>query len=146
MSQNYSAAECEATSDKVRRLLLDRTFITYVLVGVLNTAFGYSMFAMLICVGFHYTIAVLIGTLLGVLFNFKTIGKLVFKQNDNSLIFRFVTVYIITMVLNIAGLRLYKNYNDNLYLAGILMLIPLTVISFILHNRFVFRKKVSECP
>jgi len=129
----------------VKRLLWDRSFITYILVGILNTAFGYSMFAMLIYLGFHYTLAVLIGTALGVLFNFKTIGNLVFKQNDNSLIFRFVTVYIITMTLNIGGLKIYKIYNDNLYVAGFLMLIPTTVISFILHNKFVFRKKVVKC-
>lgn len=121
---------------------MNNLLITYVLVGLLNTVFFYSIFAILIYAKVHYTLALLLATILSVLFNFKTIGKLVFRNNDNALIFRFITVYVITYLLNVAGLRIYRIYDDNMYLAGFLMLIPATVISFVLHNRFVFRKKV----
>lgn len=115
--------------------------VTYLLVGVLNTVFGYSVFAALLFIHCHYTLAVLLSTVLGVLFNFKTIGKLVFKSHDNRLIFRFVSVYVVTYLLNISGLRLYKIFDDNMYLAGFLMLIPSTMVSFTLHKLFVFRGK-----
>ena len=58
-------------------------FPQFVLVGILNTAFGYGCFALFIYLGLHYTIAVLLGTCLGILFNFKTLGHLVFKNKQN---------------------------------------------------------------
>lgn len=118
---------------------MNRTFATYIMVGILNTAFGYSLFALFIFLKLHYSLALLFATTLGVLFNFKTIGRLVFKSNDNSLIFRFFAVYGVTYLLNVAGLRLLSYFNLNMYLAGAILILPMAVISFILHRGFVFR-------
>lgn len=117
---------------------IDRAFIIYLLVGVMNTIFGYSIFAILIYLKFHYSLAALLATVLGVLFNFKSIGKLVFKNNDNSLIYRFISVYIVTYLINIGGMKIYRVFDDNMYLAGLVMIIPAAIISFVLHKRFVF--------
>ena len=46
---------------------MTRTFFTYILVGILNTAVGYGLFALFISFGIHYSLAVLLSTLLGVL-------------------------------------------------------------------------------
>lgn len=117
-------------------------FVRYLLVGILNTVFGYSLYAFFIFLNLHYSVAVLLGTVLGVLFNFKTIGKLVFKSHNNALIFRFVTVYALTYFVNVGGLRIFKGYNINMYLSGFLMLFPATVISYTLHKRFVFKESL----
>jgi len=117
------------------------TFTRYIMVGLLNTAVGYSFFAVFIFFGLHYSLAVLLATILGVLFNFKTIGTIVFKNNSNSLIIRFVAVYILTYFLNVEGLHVLKNFRFDIYLAGALMLAPMSIISFILHKTFVFRTK-----
>jgi putative flippase GtrA len=111
------------------------------LVGLLNTAVGYSLYAIFIFFGMHYSLAVLFSTILGVLFNFKTIGKIVFKNSSNHLLLRFVAVYIVTYFINIAGLRICKNFNIDMYLAGALLLVPLAIISFVLHKTFVFHTK-----
>jgi putative flippase GtrA len=123
------------------RFVINRVFIIYILVGILNTLFGYSVFALFIYLKVHYSLAALLSTVLGVLFNFKTIGKLVFGSNDNTLIFRFVSVYIVVYLMNVAGLRIYRLFDDNMYLAGLLMIIPAAIVSFALHSRFVFRRK-----
>ncbi|NCQ92050.1 MAG: hypothetical protein GPI94_15420 [Microcystis aeruginosa LG13-03] len=60
------------------KLLKKHRFVRFLLVGVLNTIFGYSLFAVLILIGLNYKYAVLIGTIQGVLFNFQTTGRLVF--------------------------------------------------------------------
>ncbi len=114
-------------------------FFRFIVVGVINTAFGYGIFALLIYLKFHYTIAVLISTVLGVLFNFKTIGKLVFKNNDNKLILRFIIVYFITYWINVFLIFIFKKiFYQNLYFAGFLSLIPVAVITFLLNKHFVF--------
>lgn len=119
---------------------MKRLLITYLMVGILNTAVGYSLFALFIFLNFHYTLAVLLGTILGVLFNFKTIGRLVFKSHDNALIFRFISVYVVTYVMNVFGLKFFDSYGVDMYLAGFLMIFPTTAVSFTLHKCFVFRK------
>lgn len=116
--------------------------IKFLFVGILNTIFGYSLFAIFIFFNMHYSLAVLCSTILGVLFNFKTIGKLVFGSHDNSLIFRFVAVYIVIYILNISFLWFFKYLGfGNMYINGMVLLAPLAVVSFILNKKFVFRNK-----
>lgn len=118
---------------------MTRTFITYILVGILNTAVGYSLFAMFIYLKLHYSLAVLLSTVLGILFNFNTIGRLVFKSRDNTLIFRFFAVYGFTYLFNVAGLKVLSIFKFDMYVAGAALLLPMAVISYIFHKGFVFR-------
>lgn len=123
---------------------MTRTFVAYILVGILNTAVGYSLFALFIFLELHYSLAVLLSTVLGILFNFKTIGKIVFKSSDNRLIFRFFAVYAVTYLLNVAGLWLLKGFQLDMYRAGAVMLLPMAVVSFMLHRKFVFHESLKE--
>ena len=120
--------------------ILNNYFVKFLLVGVLNTVFGYSIFSMLIYLNIHYTVAVFLSTVLGALFNFKTIGKLVFKSHDNRLIFRFVFVYLIVYLLNISSLWFFKSLGyTNMYVNGLILVIPLALVSFVLNKKFVFK-------
>ncbi len=119
--------------------LFHNKFVRFLFVGGINTLFGYGVFALLIFLRFHYAIAALFATILSVLFNFKTTGRLVFGNNDNRLIFKFIGVYSIIYILNIGVLKVFKFYEVNMYLAGALVLLPLAVIAFLLNKKFVFR-------
>lgn len=121
--------------------MLNRRFFLYLLVGMLNTAVGYGIYSSLIFAGLHYSLATVLATICCILFNFKSTGKIVFKNDDNYLLIRFILVYVITCIFNVAGLRLYKLFGDNMYLAGIVMIFPSALVSFVLLNRFVFNKK-----
>ena len=57
-------------------------FLGFLLVGGVNTAFGYGMFVVCLWLGMHYAVAAAVATLLGVLFNFFSTGGLVFKNRD----------------------------------------------------------------
>jgi len=59
-------------------LIKKHEFARFVLVGVLNTLFSYFLYGSLILIGLNYKYAVLLATILGVLFNFQTTGRLVF--------------------------------------------------------------------
>ena len=119
-------------------------FVRYLLVGVMNTAFGYSLYALFIYLQMHYSAALLLSTVLGVLFNFKTIGTLVFNSGRNDLIFRFVAVYLFTYLLNLSGLRICSGFGFDMYAAGALLLVPVTATSFLLHNTFVFKERLAD--
>ncbi|HCS64153.1 MAG TPA: polysaccharide biosynthesis protein GtrA [Cellvibrio sp.] len=119
-------------------------FVRFLAVGVVNTLFGYSIYALLIYLGLAYTYALLFATILGVLFNFQTIGRLVFQSRDKRLIGKFFAVYAITFCLNLLLIKLMIKLGLSAYLAGALALIPTTVLSFLLNKFFVFKGKKHE--
>src|SRR5512135_1115327 len=95
-----------------------RQFLRFIIVGGLNTAFGYGVFALMLTLGLHYSLAALLATILGILFNFKTYGTLVFKNPDNRLILKFVGVYGISYVLTVVALGILKSFGLSAYMAG----------------------------
>lgn len=121
---------------------LNNTFLRFLFIGGLNTAFGYSIYAILIYLNIHYSLASLMATIFGVLFNFKTTGRLVFKSRNNRLLFKFICVYVIIYAINIAALKVFNAFNVDMYLAGAAMLLPMAVIAFILNRNFVFKESV----
>jgi len=117
----------------------NKTFIKFLFVGGLNTVFGYSAFALFIFWGLYYPFAVIISTILGVLFNFKTTGKLVFNNSKNNLLFKFIGVYGIICFLNIMFLRVFEIFKVNMYFAGAVLVLPMAILSFGLNKKFVFK-------
>ena len=117
---------------------LNTTLIRYLLVGVINTVFGYSMFALLAYLGLHYTMAVFLSTVIGVLFNFKTVGRFVFKRSDWRLIWRFIGVYGCLYLINIGCIFVLMRYIDNVYTANALALIFIASLGFVLNRSFVY--------
>ena len=118
----------------------DSKFIRFLFVGALNSLFGYFVFALFIYIGFHYTLAVFLGTVLGVLFNFQTTGRLVFNSKNNKLIFRFIFVYGILWAVNSSLLYLLLSCGlQNTYIAGLILVPPMGILSFFFMKYCVFR-------
>jgi putative flippase GtrA len=122
--------------------MLQKQILKFIAVGVVNTIFGYALYAFFIFLGLHYMLAVLLATIAGVLFNFKTIGHYVFDSKDSKLLLKFIMVYTVVYGMNIGLIRLFTLWNIDFYTAGFLAVVPCAVISFILNKRFVFRTKV----
>lgn len=120
------------------RKLLQVKLLRFLLVGVLNAAFGYGCFAGFLYLGLHYSAALLLATVLGVAFNFKSTGALVFGSKNNKLIFRFVTGYGVVYGTNVVGIAALKLLGVDPYLAGMALIVPMALFSFFINNRFVF--------
>lgn len=119
-------------------------FLRFLIVGGINTLFGYLVFSFFLYINFHYSLATLLATICGVLFNFITIGKLVFNNNDNSLFFKFIGVYVIIYFLNVFFLKMFELFNVNLYLAAALLILPMAMVSFTINRKFVFKNGQGE--
>ena len=117
-------------------------FIKFALVGVINTLFGYSCFAVLLYLGLHYTLCVILSTILGILFNFKTTGVIVFKSNDNKKILKFFINYTVICLLNIILLKIANVFDFNLYYAGFFATIICAIISFLVCKNWVFKENI----
>lgn len=113
--------------------------IRFFLVGGLNTLFGYGAFASLLFIGFHYAWAALLGTVAGVIFNFFTTGRLVFDRSTSGGLIRFVAVYALVYLLNVAALWAFERLGINPYVSGLILIVPMACLSYLLMRRFVFR-------
>jgi len=127
-----------ASSLKLRRADLWQV-ARFLAVGVLNTAFGYVIFAAGILAGLPSGLALAIAMVIGVIFNFFTLGRLVFDSRDPTRLPRFVGVYALTYVVNLMLLRLWEAAGVGPLLAQLACL-PVTVsLTFVLMRFLVFR-------
>ena len=115
-------------------------FYKYLLIGGVNTVFGYCVFAFLLFFGIHYSLAVLVATILGILFNFQTYGRFVFKNHSWSLLGRFVFVYTTIYFFNITLLLVFDLLVSNLYISGAMATPVIAYLGYILNKRYVWVK------
>jgi putative flippase GtrA len=118
---------------------MKQQFVNYILIGIINTIFGYGLYALFIYFGFSYFYAMLFATILGVLFNFKTIGKFVFKSNNNSLLLKFIVIYAAGFLINIYIVKTLKSFNYNDYISGAISIAIISVATFLLNKYYVFK-------
>ena len=113
-------------------------FVRFLFVGGLNTLVGYGLFAMLTWLGLAYPIAIAIATVLGVTFNFQSTGRLVFGGAPVGRLGRFLGVYALTYLLNVAAVAGLLHMGLNVYLANAAVILPLAIITYMLQRTFVF--------
>lgn len=122
---------------------LTKQFLLFVAVGIINTLFAYGVFALFIFIKLHYSLASLLQLILGILFNFKTTGRVVFKNTDNKLLGRFFAIYTLIYGLYLLGLKIFNIFEISNYIAGAILLPPLSLLTFILQKEWVFKNKTA---
>ena len=123
-----------------------RRFIRFLLVGVLNTVIGYSIFAALTLIGFGIVPATIGATVIGALFNFRSIGSLVFGSSSAKLLPRFLAVYVLQCLANVGALRLFQEAGVQLLIAEAIILPFLAVAGFLLMRHWVFHTNAPGAP
>lgn len=113
-------------------------FVRFLLVGGLNTAFGYGVYVGCLWLGMHYAVAGAISTVLGVLFNFKSTGMLVFRSRDHGRLPHFVAVYVVTYLFGTLCVGGMLRLGIPAWLGGLILILPSAILSYLLNRRFVF--------
>src|SRR5512144_2922228 len=99
-------------------------FIRFLIVGALNAAFGYAVFALLVLAGLPSMPALVATYVAGVLFNFATTRRLVFRKAAGAATFaRFVAAYVVIYFFNAALLKALESAGAH-PLAGQALCIP----------------------
>ena len=120
-------------------------FVLFLFMGGINTLFYYALYSILIYTGFHYAAAVGIATVCGVLFNFQTFGRVVFKDFHLALLWRFVCVYVVVYIVNVVGLKLLELVGlTDKYIAGGVLVLPMALLGYFLNKTFVFNRSKSR--
>jgi putative flippase GtrA len=121
---------------------LDARIIKFLSVGVLNTVFGYAAYAILIYINVPYLTALFLSTIAGVIFNYFSIGRLVFEVKGGFTVFaKFVATYGLVYGVNAVGLEVsIKFFQIGPYLGQALCIPPSVLLSWLLMNYWVYKK------
>lgn len=133
-----SAPPVAGLSTIVRRLLAEHRFLRFLLIGGINTVFGYGLFYLALAVMPTTFGALSVSTGLAILFNFMTTGSYVFGSRDPRRLMRFYGVYIVAFVYNALGLALLERLAIGPRVGAILLLPGAVVLSYLLNRRYVF--------
>ena len=117
----------------MRELLL---LARFGVVGLVNTGFGYVMFAGLLLLGVGSLAALLAATVASVAFNFQTSRRLVFRSPGRA--WRFVGVYVAVLAINWSALQAAAAFGLPNLEAQAFLALPVAVASFIGQRLFVF--------
>jgi putative flippase GtrA len=123
------------------RNLFEIQTIRFLVIGAINTAFGFAVFSVMMLAGVALWQALVGSTLAGIIFNFFTYGSVVFRQLSYTRLPRFVLAYLFILSVN-AWLIEYisRTYETGKILAGAYVVIPMAIVSYLILNNFVFRK------
>lgn len=121
-------------------------FISFNIIGLINTLLTTLLFFILIYLEGNYIISLFIVYVLGILFSFYMNKNFTFKYNSSNTLIMFIKMcssYIFIFLLN-AGLLYFfiEGILINKYLAQILAMFLLIIVSFMLQKFFVFKEKI----
>lgn len=121
----------------MRQLWSNTPLFRFVVIGGLNTAFVYAIYAFFIFIGAGYVLALFISLLFGLVSGFKAHGKFVFHGKGRF--YRYVISWIFLYLVNVGMLALLTSYGMSSYLAGAVAMPPMALLSFIVLRWLVFR-------
>jgi len=112
--------------------------VRYVVVGVANTAFSYSVYALVLALGFRYPVASLISLIAGICLSFKTQGRFVFRNVRHSRFGRFLLSWVLLYLCHVGVVTLCLHFGLDAFIGGVVA-VPFNVgAGFLLQRHFVF--------
>jgi putative flippase GtrA len=115
----------------------------YLIAGATNTVFGYALYAVLLMLHVPPLAAIVMATIGGTLFNFRTIGA-VFGSRDIRLLPRFVAVYAACLCLNLLIAHVLIGLGLSPFLVQAVCLAVLAPCCFLAMQCFVFPSVPQE--
>lgn len=124
------------------RLARWQQIIRYYQAGIVNLAFGYGLYALLVALGLAAYPAQALSHGLGMAFNYLTYSRHVFREAGPAKL-RFIASYAVNYLLSVATLAALKLVLTNDYIAGLLAAVIVSVINFVALKYLVFNRKAA---
>jgi putative flippase GtrA len=117
--------------------------LRYVLVGSLNTTVGYGVYCLMLAAGLNFAGASLCSLIFGVIWSFFTLGRYVFLSQLRGRFGRFLLVWAVLYIFNVAAIAAIIRLGFDAYVAGLVAAIPTLGAAFLAQRFFVFNNKGS---
>jgi putative flippase GtrA len=109
----------------------------YYQAGLINMAFGFSLYAILVSAGLNIYAAQIISHVLGVAFNYYTYSRHVFRDAGPSK-FRFIVSYGVNYLLSAGMLAVTTLWIKSPYAAGLIVVMTVSLINYFALKYLVF--------
>jgi putative flippase GtrA len=119
-----------------------KRIVRYYQAGVINTAFGYGLFALFVWTGMHMYAAQIVAHVLGVVFNYFTYSRYAFAGQPGSRA-RFALSYMANYFLSLGALALTAIVVSSPYVAGLIATVAVSLINYFVLKRLVFAEKAG---
>ena len=115
----------------------------YYQAGIVNTAFGFGLYALLVAIGLNMYLAQIVAHLLGMTFNYFTYSRHAFHDFDVSKT-RYILSYAVNYLLGLAALRVASLFIDSPYSAGLVAVIVVSLVNYLILKNWVFGVRGEE--
>jgi hypothetical protein len=119
--------------------LLDRRVVRFLLVGLLNSAFGFFIFSAAVWFGQGTVTALLAGNAAGLVFNFFSTGGLVFRTLALHRLPKFVACYLSMLLINYSLLEVLTPVVNSKIAAQAVLTLPMAALSYAIMTLWVYR-------
>jgi putative flippase GtrA len=114
----------------------------YYQAGIVNTLFGYGIFAGFVALGINMYVAQVMSHVLGATFNYFTYSRYAFAGHDASKL-RFILSYAVNYLFSLGCLAALSFMTSSPYLAGLVSTVIVSATNYLVLRHLVFR---SENP
>ena len=104
---------------------------------MLNAAFGYGIYALLLYVGVNLFVAQVVAHLLGMAFNYVMFRRHVFRDS-RAAVAPYIVAYAVNYALSLATLAGLNRVLESDYLAGFLSIVFVALVNFAVLKFLVF--------
>ena len=112
----------------------------YYQAGIVNTAFGYGLYALFVALGLNMYIAQIVAHLLGMAFNYVTYSRHAFHDATVST-GRFVASYAVNYLLGLGALWAVSRFIASPYLSGFIAVGIVSLINYFILKHWVFKTR-----
>ncbi len=120
-----------------------KRLVRYYQAGIVNAAFGYGLFALLVYLGLNIYLAQITSHIGGTAFNYLTYSRYAFAGTPGSKL-AFMLSYVFNYALSVATLAALTQIGVSPYLAGLLAIVVTSLVNFFILKRFVFRSSGTQ--
>lgn len=110
--------------------------------ALVNTAFGFGIYALLVWLGVNLYLAQIAAQVLGVTFNYFTYSRHVFRDRRGGRL-PFIGAYLTNYLVNLGLLAVFDRVTTNDYLAGAAATLCASLVNYLALKHVVFRKRAA---
>lgn len=114
----------------------------YYQAGIVNTAFGYGLFAILVYFGLNIYVAQIVSHILGMAFNYLTYSRYAFADHSANMA-RYILSYAVNYLLGLVSLFALSHFIASPYVAGLLATVIVSAINYLVLRKLVFMENAS---
>lgn len=125
------------------QIFLSNRFARFIVVGGLNTLFGFAVYSLLALSDLSTWIVLIVSNVAGIACNFFTTGGLVFRDMSLARVPRFLICYGVIFIIYLVLIQWLSPICGGRIWAMTIIVLPMAALTYVLQSWFVFKTTKS---